>query len=361
MLHQHFQSRAIAHAGPFQHFAVAVGIPKRGVRAFADEQVDADCLAVVRTARGERQFAAGDRLVFLRNDRDLGVKNGTLATVEQAAPGRLVARLDGGGRVSVEQAVYAQIDHGYAVTLHKAQGATVERAFVLASGGMDRHLAYVGMTRHRAAATLYAGRDDFRDEAALARRLSRARPKASTLDFAERRGFETPKAWSENARAWLERGRERLDAAWERAEQVVTAVRQRWAGQARPQAERTSERTAEERAAALRARFAAPAAEAGRETPAARQERLRAQFAQEAPKPKTPEQIRQAMQEQARAPEATPETRRRALREAFAQGGQAKPKTPEQIREALQARDKPAAERRPGKDQGKDQGQERER
>ena len=98
----------------------------------------------VPTARGERQFAAGDRLVFLRNERGLGVKNGTLATVEQAAPGRLVVRLDGGGRVGVEQAVYAQIDHGYAVTIHKAQGATVERAFVLASGGMDRHLAYVG-------------------------------------------------------------------------------------------------------------------------------------------------------------------------------------------------------------------------
>ena len=320
--------------------------------------------AAFQTARGARHFAAGDRLVFLRNDRALEVKNGTLATVEQAAPGRLVARLDGGGRVSVEQAVYAQIDHGYAVTLHKAQGATVERAFVLASGGMDRHLAYVGMTRHRAAATLYAGRDDFRDEAALARRLSRARPKASTLDFAERRGFETPKAWSENARAWLERGRERLDAAWQRAEQVVTAVRQRWAGQARPQAERpaerTSERTAEERAAALRARFAAPQPAAGRETAAARQERLRAQFAQEGPKAKTPEQIRQALQEQARAPEANPEARRQALREAFAKDGPAKPKTPEQIREALRARDKPA-ERRPGKDQGKDQGQDRER
>src|SRR6185312_4301394 len=60
--------------------------------------------APFRTARGARQFAAGDRLVFLRNDRDLGVKNGTLATIEQAAPGRLVARLGGGGRVSVEQA-----------------------------------------------------------------------------------------------------------------------------------------------------------------------------------------------------------------------------------------------------------------
>jgi len=198
--------------------------------------------ASFQAERGARAFAAGDRLVFLRNDRDLGVKNGTLATVEQAGQGRLVVQVDGGARVTVDQASYAHVDHGYAVTLHKAQGATVDRAFVLASGGMDRHLVYVGMTRHRDAATLYAGLDDFKDQTDLARRLGRARPKATTLDFAERRGFETPKAWTENARAWLERGRERLDAVWERAEQVVVAVR--------------------ERAEALRSRFVGMGAEA---------------------------------------------------------------------------------------------------
>jgi hypothetical protein len=84
------------------------------------------------------------------------------------------------------------------------------------------------MTRHRDSATLYAGPDDFRDEAALARRLSRAGPKESTLDFAERRGFETEKPWLENARAWVERGRERLGAAWHRAEQMAAAVRDRF-------------------------------------------------------------------------------------------------------------------------------------
>jgi len=35
---------------------------------------------------------------------------------------------------------------------------------ILRSSGMDRYLAYVGMTRHREAATLYAGRDDLRDK-----------------------------------------------------------------------------------------------------------------------------------------------------------------------------------------------------
>lgn len=150
------------------------------------------------TNGGERKFAAGDRILFLENNRDLAVKNGMLGTVEKAEEGRLSVRLDsakgpGEGRdVSVSMADYAAVDHGYATTIHKAQGATVDRAYVLASETMDRHLIYVAMTRHRESATLYAGREEFRDLGALSARLSRARAKETTLDYprdyAERRG-----------------------------------------------------------------------------------------------------------------------------------------------------------------------------
>ena len=151
-----------------------------------------------QTTEGERAFARGDRILFRENNRDLGVKNGMLGTVERAEPGRLEVRLDsaagpGKGRaVSVSMADYAAVDHGYATTIHKAQGATVDRTYVLASGTMDRHLTYVGMTRHRDAVTLYAGRDEFKDIDALSSRLSRAGLKETTLDYAARRGIEAP-------------------------------------------------------------------------------------------------------------------------------------------------------------------------
>ena len=151
------------------------------------------------TNDGERRFAPGDRVLFLENNRDLGVKNGMLGTVQEAEEGRLVARLDtargpGLGReVSVSTADYAAIDHGYATTIHKSQGATVDRAYVLSSGSMDRHLTYVAMTRHREEATLYAGRDEFKDLQGLSERLGRAGLKETTLDyardFAEQRGM----------------------------------------------------------------------------------------------------------------------------------------------------------------------------
>jgi Ti-type conjugative transfer relaxase TraA len=306
------------------------------------------------THRGERHFAAGDRLVFLKNDRELGVKNGTLATIEHAENETVVARLDGGERIRIDQATYAHIDHGYAVTLHKAQGATVDRTYVLASGGMDRHLAYVGMTRHRNDATLYAGRDDFKNEGAMIRRLSRARPKVSALDYAERRGFETEKPWLENARAWVERGRDRLAEAWERAGQALAAVRERFAGQERPE-DGIPERTEQDRVERLRRAFQSEAAPSAPE----RRDALRKQFGQE-------QAVDPSQDAEAQAAQARPaEVRRQALREAFtetpeARQSEATKKTPEQLREAMREPNKPATERRQGRDQGKDHGHDQD-
>ncbi len=116
-----------------------------------------------QTNNGKRAFAAGDRIIFLENNRDLRVKNGMLGTVEHVERGLIVARLDGrgGDSVSIPTDSYQAIDHGYATTIHKNQGATVDRAFVLASSTMDRHLTYVAMTRHRDSVQLYADIQEF--------------------------------------------------------------------------------------------------------------------------------------------------------------------------------------------------------
>ncbi|MFK4258726.1 Ti-type conjugative transfer relaxase TraA [Agrobacterium tumefaciens] len=116
-----------------------------------------------QTNNGKRAFGPGDRIIFLENNRDLRVKNGMLGTVEHVEPGKIIARLDGrgGDSVSIPTDSYQAIDHGYATTIHKNQGATVDRAFVLASSTMDRHLTYVAMTRHRDGVQLYADIKEF--------------------------------------------------------------------------------------------------------------------------------------------------------------------------------------------------------
>ncbi|KRB81079.1 conjugal transfer protein TraA [Sphingomonas sp. Root710] len=137
----------------------------------------------IRTERGLREFADNDRILFLKNERDLGVKNGSLGQVEKVEPDRLAVRLDDGRRISVDLKSYANVDHGYAATVHKTQGMTVDRTHVLATPGLDAHASYVALSRHREGTALHFGRDDFADEAALRRTLARERPKDMALDY----------------------------------------------------------------------------------------------------------------------------------------------------------------------------------
>ena len=152
----------------------------------------------VTVERGERSFACGDRIMFLQNERGLGVKNGTLGTVEQVSTRSMSVRADDGRNVSFDLKDYDRIDHGYAATIHKAQGVTVDRTHVLATPGMDAHGSYVALSRHRDGLELHYGRDDFVGQERLTQTLSRDRAKDMASDYerldpaqayAERRGI----------------------------------------------------------------------------------------------------------------------------------------------------------------------------
>ena len=138
---------------------------------------------MISTERGQREFAPGDRLMFLRNERSLGVKNGTLGQVQSVTQARMAVLLDDGRSIAFDVKDYANLDHGYAATVHKAQGVTVDRVHVLATPGLDRHAAYVALSRHRDRVDLHYGRDDFADQHALTRALSRERGKDMAADY----------------------------------------------------------------------------------------------------------------------------------------------------------------------------------
>jgi len=150
---------------------------------------------VIQTERGAREFAVGDRLFFLKNERGLGVKNGSLGTVEKLRNGMLQVRLDGeeGRRVVVDTKQYSHLEHGYAATVHKTQGTSVDRTYVLATPHFDRHSAYVALSRHRESVTTFYGQDDFSPKWSKASTednfmatLSRARTKELANDYLDR-------------------------------------------------------------------------------------------------------------------------------------------------------------------------------
>ncbi|AXX97808.1 AAA family ATPase [Profundibacter amoris] len=140
----------------------------QAIRSLRKSGGDLAVETLFQTDHGPRAFAAGDRIVFTRNDRDLGVKNGSFGMVEEIDNGQLRVRMDTDGSdkarsVTIMPDNYAAFDHGYACTIHKSQGATVDNAYVLDSNTMDHHLSYVAMTRHRDEMRLYG------DPAALRR------------------------------------------------------------------------------------------------------------------------------------------------------------------------------------------------
>ncbi|WP_328600464.1 BID domain-containing protein [Mesorhizobium xinjiangense] len=172
-----------------------------------------------QTEDGTRHFDAGDQIVFLRNEGALGVKNGMIGRVVEAEPGRIVAEIgDGQGnrRIEVEERFYRNLDLGYATTIHKSQGATVDRVKVLASLSLDRHLTYVAMTRHREELQLFYGERSFQIAGGLDALLSRRNAKETTLDYATGRFYRQALSFANNRGLHLMRvartlARDRLD------------------------------------------------------------------------------------------------------------------------------------------------------
>jgi hypothetical protein len=110
----------------------------------------------------------------------------------------MTVQTDDGRSVRFDLRDYNRIDHGYAATIHRAQGMTVDCAHVLTTPGMDAHGSYVALSRHRDGVDLHYGRDDFASQDRLVRTLSRDRAKDMASDYeradpaqnyAERRGI----------------------------------------------------------------------------------------------------------------------------------------------------------------------------
>jgi len=106
----------------------------------------------------ERPYQAGDQIICLKNNRRLGVCNGTRATLEAVDPDKRTVTIQTNDRRIVLPATYVDaghLAHGYATTIHKTQGATVDRGLLLGTDELFRERGYVAMSRGRASNHLY--------------------------------------------------------------------------------------------------------------------------------------------------------------------------------------------------------------
>ncbi|MEN6621133.1 MAG: MobF family relaxase [Smithella sp.] len=120
--------------------------------------------AVVEPVSGkkfQREFAPGDKIIFLQNNYKLGLKNGQTGIVTSIAssnPNTLIIESNS-QKIAVDTALYNAIDHGYAMTAHKAQGITVDRVLIHLDSNQkflnSRNAYYVDISRARHQVHIY--------------------------------------------------------------------------------------------------------------------------------------------------------------------------------------------------------------
>jgi len=136
----------------------------------------------------ETYVHVGDRVLLTKTDRKLDLNNGETATVTHINTllGRVTVKVDGGARIVIPLRDYKHqhgdkrgqvgVSLGYAVTTHKGQGTTVERAYVLAGGSMqDREISYVQLSRARGETRVYT--HDPTTLVSLSRQMNESRAK----------------------------------------------------------------------------------------------------------------------------------------------------------------------------------------
>lgn len=142
----------------------------------------------VVTTHGIIKMAIGERVMFTAGDKKLGVKNGTTATITAIGKdGMISVKLENGkiAKFSADGKGTSEgneIDYAYAVTVHKSQGMTLDKAFVLANSGMSLENLYVAMTRHRHDVELVASAEQFASVDDMLKGLDRAGHKAFSAE-----------------------------------------------------------------------------------------------------------------------------------------------------------------------------------
>ena len=105
-----------------------------------------------------KPFQTGDRIICGRNQHRLGITNGTAATIMSVDVDErsMTVRTDKGAAITLRAGYLdaGHVQHGYATTIHKAQGQTLDRAFILANG-LNRESGYTALSRGRFENRLY--------------------------------------------------------------------------------------------------------------------------------------------------------------------------------------------------------------
>ena len=115
----------------------------------------------------DRPFQIGDQVICTRNDYANGIRNGTTGTIthiDHMPPAVTLSTEDGTRRLDKAYPAAGSMRHGYAVTVHKAQGRTCDHGLLLVSDDLHREMGHVGLSRGKQSNRMYLVADEPFDE-----------------------------------------------------------------------------------------------------------------------------------------------------------------------------------------------------
>jgi len=139
------------------------------------------------TKHGRAEFAERDRIQFTGTDRGRAIYNGQAGTVERIKGSSVTVALDGSRRRTVEFDVreFRDFRHGYAGTIYRGQGRTIDQTYLFHSEYWRSSASYVALTRHREKAELFVSRDTAADLSELSRQMARLDDRRAASAFLE--------------------------------------------------------------------------------------------------------------------------------------------------------------------------------
>ncbi len=145
----------------------------------------------LETKHGAADFAVGDRVQFTDTDKKRHIYNGNAGVITglDARTGQVTARLDAAAGAQGREVTWAAEEfegfrHGYAGTIYKGQGKTLDHTYLLHTHHWRAAASYVALTRQREGAQVFVSTEVARNAQQLARQMGRGEVRAASVAWA---------------------------------------------------------------------------------------------------------------------------------------------------------------------------------
>ena len=125
----------------------------------------------------------GDKIQFRRNNKALGIINGKYGTCTSVNQDQITVKTDDNKEISFNPQEFCWYQLGYAGTIYQAQGATVDRTYVLHNSNMNMNAFYVSMTRHKKDVRYFVSKEETKTLYELKKHLTRDVSKETSQDY----------------------------------------------------------------------------------------------------------------------------------------------------------------------------------